>query len=153
VSAQEAGASPQAAPAVAPQAFQVARLGDSQKSCETLIAEINGLNGELTTAQGAMSERAMSMGRSRMGGMQAQSAASAVLSIGGSVAAALIPGAALAVGAVQSVADMAGQAAAEVQQEREMNAMMDDMTAASTALMPLMNRIDHLTDISISKGC
>ncbi len=149
-----------AAPAPAPDAsadgaFQVVRPGDSQMSCEALIAEANALNDQLTQAQNAMSERAMDMARSQLRGMQAQQAASTAMNLGG-MAASLIPGAGLALGAAQSVAGVAQRAAAAAQQQQQLQAMDDmiaDTQAATETLMPLMNRADHLTDLSIAKGC
>lgn len=136
-------------------AFQVVRPGDSQMSCEALIAEANALNDQLTQAQNAMSERAMDMARSQLRGMQAQQAASTAMNLGG-MAASLIPGAGLALGAAQSVAGVAQRAAAAAQQQQQLQAMDDmiaDTQAATETLMPLMNRADHLTDLSIAKGC
>jgi len=69
---------------------------------------------------------------------------------------AMIPGVGLALGAAQSVAGMAQQAAAAAQQQQMMNdvdQMMTDAQESSRDLMPLMSRADHLTDLSMSKGC
>lgn len=148
----------QAAPvAEAPSAgFQAVRLGDSRLSCQALVDEINALNRELTETQTAMTERAIGLTRATTGGVQGASAASTAVTLGLGVASALIPGAGLALGAVQGLADAANQAAAvahEAEQERRMDEMMTEMSAGGEAMMPVMSRIDHLTDISITKGC
>lgn len=142
--------------APASSAFQVARLGDSRMSCEALISEINALNKDVADNQTAMTGRAMDASRDAMRGPKGASMAVTALTLGSGVAAALIPGAGLALGAVQGMTDMANQAAAaayQANQERQMDAMMTEMTAAADALTPLMSRIDHLGDISYQKGC
>jgi|GEM_PF-1946469 len=150
-----------AAPAAPPTAasgdapFQVVRAGDSQLSCEALIAEANALNAQMTATQNAMSQRAMDMSRSRMSSIQARQGVSTAMGLGG-MAAAFVPGAALAMGAAQSVAGMAQRAAAAQQQQKMMgdiDDMMTDIQASTDQLMPLMNRADHLTDLSMAKGC
>ncbi|RZJ18052.1 MAG: hypothetical protein EON91_06880 [Brevundimonas sp.] len=159
----EVQATPVAAPASvadAPAAavdvpFQVVRAGDSQMSCEALIAEANALNGEMMAMQNAMSQRAMDMSRSRMSSLQAQQGVSTAMSLGG-LAAAFVPGAGLALGAAQSVAGMAQRAAAAQEQQNMMSDiddMMLDVQARTDQLMPVMNRADHLTDLSMAKGC
>lgn len=154
----EDGDMAEAAPASAaadPATFQVVRPGDGRLTCEALLAEINTLNAELSDAQNAMSQRAMEISRSQMRDMRVRQGASAAMTVGG-VAAAFIPGAALAVGAAQSVAAHAQRAAAVAQQERQisrMEEMMEGMQADSERLMPLMNRTDHLTDLAMDKGC
>lgn len=92
--------------------FQIARAGDTRMTCEALLDEINALNNEITDSQSAMSARAMDIGRDRMRGAAGASVASTAMTMGVGVAAALIPGAGLALGAVQGITRMAGQAAA-----------------------------------------
>lgn len=150
----EATAGAPAAPA-ADAPFQVVRPGDSQMSCEALIAEANALNAQMTAAQNLVSERAMEMTRSQLRGMQAQQGMSSAMSLGG-LAASFIPGAGLALGAAQSVAGLAQRANAAAQQQQRLSAMDDmigDVEASTSQLMPLMNRADHLTDLSIAKRC
>lgn len=145
---------PQAAAAPAT-GFQVVRPGDSQMSCEALIAEANALNAQMTAMQSAMTDRAMNMSRSQLQGMQTQMGASTAMSLG-SMAASFIPGAGLALGAAQSVAGLAQRAAAAAAQQQRMSAMDDmmaDVQAGTSQMMPLMNRADHLTDLSIAKRC
>ena len=153
--AAPAGATPADAATGTDGVFQVIRPGDSRLSCEALLAEANALNGQINEMQSAATNRAMEMSRSQIRGARMQSGASAALSLG-SMAAALVPGAALAMGAAQSVAGLAQQAAAEAQQQRRMDAidqMMADAEASAELMMPLMNRADHLTDLSMAKGC
>lgn len=153
-----APAVPSAAAPAAPSAdapFQVVRPGDSQMSCEALIAEANALNGRMTAMQAAISQRAMDMSRSNMSSLQARQGVSTAMSLG-SMAAAFVPGAGLALGAAQSVAGLAQRAAAAQQQQKMMtdiDDMMADMQAGTDQMMPLMNRADHLTDLSMAKGC
>lgn len=152
-SAEAVSQAPAASPADG--AFQVIRPGDSQMSCEALIAEANALNAQMTAAQNALSERAIEMSRSQLQGMQAQMAASSAMSLG-SMAASFIPGAGLALGAAQSIAGVAQRAAAAAQEQQRMSAMDDmmaDVEASTGQLMPLMSRADHLTDLSIAKRC
>jgi hypothetical protein len=136
-------------------AFQVVRAGDSQMSCEALIAEANALNAQLTAHQNAVSERAIASSRGMLQAQQAQSGISTAMSLG-SMVGAMIPGVGIALGAAQSIAGMAQQAAATAQRNAMMNDMddmMGDIEASTRDLMPLMNRADHLTDLSMSKGC
>lgn len=145
----------QEAPAV-PASFEVVRLADGQMTCEALVAEINGLNGRMndltsrmTGAATEMSRNALQQARGMGGG------ASTALSLGG-LAAAMIPGAGLALGAAQALAGAAQQAQMASQQDR-MYDQMDAMTAQvgeATALMgPISQRIDHLGEIARGKGC
>ncbi|MFJ6023301.1 hypothetical protein ACIQC9_01720 [Brevundimonas sp. NPDC092305] len=125
-------------------------------TCETLINEINTLNGELARGQTAMTGRAMDSTRESMRGPAGPSMASTALTVGSGIIGALVPGAGLVLGAVQGVADAATEAAIvahQAKQERQMSELMTEMTAGTEAMMPLMGRVDHLTDISISKGC
>ncbi|KQY84746.1 hypothetical protein ASD25_06885 [Brevundimonas sp. Root1423] len=151
--AQEAVPAPAGAPADS--GFQVVRPGDSQMSCEALIAEANALNAQMAAQQSALTERAMESSRGIMRAQQVQSGVSTALSVG-SMIGAMIPGVALALDAAQSVAGMAQQATAAAQRQQMMNdmdQMMTDAQASGRDLMPLMNRADHLTDLSMAKGC
>lgn len=164
--AQEAAPSaPQPAPAAASAsgstaapadgALQVIRPGDSQMSCEALIAEANALNARVNEQQNALSDRAMDSTRGMMRAQQAQSGVSTAMSLG-SMLGSMIPGVGLALGAAQAAAGVAQQAAAAAQRQQMMNdvdQMMSEAQASSRDLMPLMNRADHLSDLSMAKGC
>lgn len=153
VPAPASGSGSAAAPA--DDAFQVIRPGDSQMSCEALIAEANALNARVNEQQNALSDRAMDSSRGMMRAQQAQSGISTAMSLG-SMLGSMIPGVGLALGAAQAAAGVAQQAAAAAQRQQMMNEvdqMMSEAQASSRDLMPLMSRADHLSDLSMAKGC
>jgi len=144
-------------PPADPAAFEVVRLGDGQMTCEALITEINGLNGQMTAITNRMTEASSEMSRSAMqsargmggGGM------STAMTLG-SMAAAFIPGAGLALGAAQAAAG-AAQQAQQMAQRNQMVDQMEDMTTeiteASMLMGPISQRVEHLSEISRGKGC
>jgi len=90
-----------------------------------------------------------------MRAQQAQSGVSTAMSLG-SMLGSMIPGVGLALGAAQAAAGVAQQAAAAAQRQQMMNdvdQMMSEAQASSRDLMPLMSRADHLSDLSMAKGC
>lgn len=135
--------------------FQVVRPGDGRMTCEALLAEANALNAQANAMQNAMGQRTVAFSQAQMRDMRVSHGASTAMNLG-SMAAGFIPGAALAVGAAQSVANVARQGAAAVQQERRMNqmeTMMAEAQADAERMMPIMNRADHLTDLAMDRGC
>lgn len=147
-------------PPADPAAFEVVRLGDGQMTCETLIVEINGLNAQMTGITNRMTEASTEMSRNAMqqargmGGLGGGGMSTA-MSLG-SMAAALIPGAGLALGAAQAVAG-AAQQAQMASQRNQMFDQMDDMTTeiteATMMMGPISQRVEHLSEISRDKGC
>jgi hypothetical protein len=139
-----------------PAPFQVVRLGDSQLACEALVTEINGLNGQMQSMQTAMSDRAMQASQNAMRAARGPGrGASTAMSLG-TMAASMIPGAGLFAGAASQVAAAAQAAQAQAAQNRameDMEAMTAEMTTSASAMGPISQRVEHLSEISRSKGC
>jgi hypothetical protein len=142
--------------AQAPASFQVIRLGDNGMSCEALITEINGLNGQLQATSNAMNERAATVSRNAMRGARGPGmGASTALNLG-TMAASMIPGAGLFASVASQAASSAQMAQAQAAQEQSMRDMENlgaEMTAGSSAIVPVTQRIEHLSQITRTKGC
>lgn len=127
-----------AADAPASAKFEIVRSGDEDMSCDALTTEVNALYAQsFAIAEGVSPEAATQPRRRGLGSM---------LSLG-SIAAAFIPGAGLAMGAAQmlATADQAGGLVSNVQNVfggGEVEQMRN-----------LEKRMDHLKAISKNKSC
>lgn len=114
------------------------------------------LNLQVETAQAQMMARSTELTRTAMragrGGGMAQGLGMQL----GSLAASFIPGGALVASAAQTVASTAMQAQQAAQQDRMMRDMEEAAVGMSEGMndqMPVMQRIEHLSEITRDKGC
>lgn len=128
-----------AAPPPASTKFEVERSGDEELSCDALTTEITALNAQMVQIIDGVPAEAEAQPRRR--------ALGSMLSLGGGIAAALIPGAGLAIGAAQmlSTADEAGGLYGNIQ-----NIFGQGDAGAVRALT---KRVEHLTALSEAKSC
>jgi hypothetical protein len=129
--------------------FEAVRLGDGALTCEALIAEISGLNGQLQDMQQQMTQASTQMSRSAMQAAQRRPAA---LGMGVAGLASFVPGAAYLAGAAQAAGALSAQASARNQQT-QMLAQMEAITASSENMAPIAERVAHLSQISRTKSC
>lgn len=146
---------PQTAPAAPPSgnpSLQVVRAGDGAMTCEALIAEINTLNAQVQALQMQMTEIGNQMSRDSMAAMGAgRGVAGTGLGLASAVAG-FIPGAGVLTGAAMGVAQQASQAAM-VARQREIMERGASLNDSVTAMAPMANRAQHLSEISRNKGC
>lgn len=135
----------------APPPFEVVRLGDSNLSCEALIAEIGTLNQQMAAVQQDLMATSQTMSRDAMASMAPRPGGGLLTGLGG-MAAGFVPGGALVMGGIQAVEQEARAASMRNRQ----TAMADQMQALSdsTALLgPIAQRVDHLSEIARRRSC
>jgi len=131
--------------------FEIVRLGDGAMSCETLIGEIRTYNNELQAMQQQMSAAAVEMSESALNSVPGGGMGGMAMGLGG-VAASFVPGAAVAMGAVQAASALAGQAAMR-NRRRKMSEQMGEMVDNTSRMGPLSQRVEHLSEIARSRSC
>lgn len=141
-----AQAVPVPAPGVAP-APQVVRAGDSQLGCPALIAEMDGISQQIQ----AISERSVANAeRARAAATRAPPPVVNPAQTLAGLAAGFIPGAGLALGAMQTAAAVGRPV--DPAPNAEMQAMAAD-AASMMALIPASQRFEHLSALARTKGC
>lgn len=125
--------------------FEVARPGDTRLSCEALREEIDALEAELDEMQAATDRLIASM-RPGSRAMPGREAAAIATAVGGAV----VPGAGLAIAAASNQAMMGARSA---RRERGMDVLSQHTTEQAVIRETLLNRIDHLSRISVGKRC
>lgn len=131
--------------------FEVVRLGDSSLDCETLVAEINDLNGQMAAIQQRMMSAGEELGREAMQSTRRSAGGGLAMGLGG-MAAGLIPGGSLVVGAVQAAGQHAAEASMRSRQE-SLQQRVQAMSEGGLLMSPISQRVSHLGEIARAQGC
>ena len=131
--------------------FEVVRMGDSSLSCEALITEIGSLNQQMAAAQQEMMAASQEMSRESMASLRQRPGGGLMSGIGG-MAASMVPGGGLLLGAVQAAGQQA-QAASARDRQAAMDERIQAMTDSAALFGPISQRVDHLSEIARRRSC
>lgn len=132
-------------------AFEVVRLGDSSLSCEALVEEIGAINQRMAAIQQDMMTAGQEMSRESMASLNQRRGGGLMSGLGG-MAASMVPGGSLLLGAAQ-VAEQQAQVAAARDRQAAMDDRMQAMSEGVALLSPLAQRVDHLGEIARRRSC
>jgi hypothetical protein len=138
-------------PVAAPVAFEVVRMGDSNLSCEALIAEMNTLNQQMLAMQQTLMTAGQEFSRDAMQASRQRPGGGLATSLGG-LAASFIPGGGMVMGAVQAAQQQSAASSMRAQQD-SMQQRIQAVTEGAAMMGPISQRVDHLGEIARDHSC